>query len=201
MRWPWSHGRLGAVELGSRGNVFVTIVTADRRIVEGTDNPDGAKSFLRTLVGYLDKTGQEYERPSDPGVFPISAAQNRLYGFPEDNVGNLLFKRIFLLKSPRIEVVRTLAMTPAYRRGLVRVEMVGPGVRSSRSAAEMSAEERKATRWQRAEQRSRDAVTYVFGYGDGKFRMVLPDGQVQPHGMDRLDDAVRLMMGVYDPSR
>jgi len=181
MRWPWSH-RLGAIDLGSRGNVFMTIVSMDRRVIEGTDNPEGSKSFIRKLVGYLDKTKQDYDRASDPGVFPLTAAQNRRYGFPEDAVGNLLFKRVFVLKNPRLEVVKNLAMAPAYKVGLVRIEMKGP------PPPPMGRTHFKG-------------VTYVFGNPDQKANLVMDDGSVVPVDAGRLDEVIKHMMGVYDPSR
>lgn len=201
MRWPWTHGRLGAIELEARKPVFVTIVSTDRRVIEGTENPDRAKSLIERLITYMKAKGQAYSRPADPGVFPLTASQNRLYGFPDDAVGTLLFKRVFRLEDPRLDVVQTLAQVPSYRSGLVRIEMVGPGNRSMSTAASMTAEEREVTRWQRAGARESEGIVYAFGYPDGKFRVVLPNGQILPYEMARLPEAIQLMMGVYDPSR
>lgn len=173
MRWPWSNRRLGALEVGSRGNVVMTLVSTDRRSIDGT---------MVTLVSYLDNAGQEYDRSSDRGVIPLTAEQNRRYGFPEVAIGNLVFKRVFVLKNPRLEVVKTLAMEPKFKVGLVRIEMKGPPPTP-----------RGRTHFK--------GVTYVFGNPDGKINLVMDDGSVMPVDKVRLDGVIKHMMGVYDSSR
>lgn len=182
MRWPWSHRAFGAVEVGPRGNVVLTVAATDRRILRGTENPEGVPGLVETLIRYWEKEGQEYDRASDPGVFPLTASQNRRYGFPEDTISNLLFKRVFVLKNPRLEVIRTLARAPAYKRGLIRIEMKGPPPPS-----------RGRTHFK--------GVTYVFGHPDRLANLVMDDGSVVPVSADRLNDVVAHLMGVYDPSR
>lgn len=150
----------------------MTVVGPDKRVIEGTET--GGGGLAPRLIGYMEKVGQDYDRPTDPYVGPMTAKQNVRYGFPEDAVGNLLFKRVFVLKNPRMEVIETLAKVPAYKLGLVRIEIRGPKHRG---------------------------VEYVFGGPDGRANLVMPDGSVVPVPMDRLKEMVAHLMGNYSPTR